>query len=187
MKHDLPSLGARLRRVRRARNLKQAHVAAIAGVRQSTVSRWEAGTLEPPKVLADRLLHALQPASGADSALRRLVEASRLPVHLISDADHRLLAASAARWREWGPGARRCVGESLWRFATDDIVAAEGSLSAVGWWDLHLPQPVEVVTRAGGEPPLRIGAGPMLWERVWLEDGTPARLCTSFRREAAPA
>lgn len=179
VKQDLPGFGARLKRLRRARNLKQAYVAAIAGVCQTTVSRWEAGVIEPPRKVAAKVLHELQGTSHADTALRRLVESSRLPVHLISDADHRLLAASDARWRQWGPGAHRCAGESLWPFATDEIVAAEEALSSSGWWDQHLPDPVEVVTRAGGSPPCRIAPGRMLWERVWLSDGTPARICTS--------
>lgn len=181
MKQALPSFGARLKRLRRARNLKQAYIATIAGVCQTTVSRWESGDIDPPSSVASRLLQQLQCHSAADAALRRLVENSRIAVHLISDVDHRLLAASDSRWRQWGPGADRYAGKSLWSFATDDIVAAEEALEAGGWWHEYLPEPVQVVTRAGGSPPCRIVPGRMLWERVWLADGTPGRLCTSLR------
>lgn len=158
--------------------MKQDHLAAIAGVCQTTVSRWEAGTVAPDPAVADRLLRSIGPAAQGDAALRRLVGSSRSIVHLITDIDHRLLAASPAREAAWGAAASDFAGESLWRFATPAIVEAERGLVDLGWWDTSSPPAVRVETGAGGAPWFRIDPGVMLWERVWLADGTPARLCT---------
>lgn len=65
MATTLPGFGARLKRLRRALQIKQSHVAALAGVCQATVSRWESGAM--------------------------------LPVHLITDSDHRLLVPFPSR------------------------------------------------------------------------------------------
>lgn len=171
--------GLRLRELRRFRQLKQSYIAAIAGVRQATISRWEAGTICPDAISAANVLFALGSVNDDDRMMRRLVENSSLAVHLITDADHRLLAASPARWSEWGTESRRWLGESLWACATDEIVEAETQLVARGWWETRQPSAVELLTSASGTPSMSIQAGALLWERVWLADGTPARLCTS--------
>jgi len=172
----LPAFGRRLRWLRRAAGFKQSHVADLAGVTQATVSRWEAGDITPVSELAARVLKAFR--STTDAALARLVRSSTLAVHLVSDGDHRLLAASPLRKWEWGPRADDFAGKSLWRFAPPSIVEAEHRLLDAGWWDTAYPAPVRVlVTRSPGE--IDIAGGPMLWERVWLADGTVARLCTS--------
>ena len=69
---------------------------------QATVSRWESGELEPQPELVGKLLARLSRSSGApaDTPLRRLVETSLRPTHLVTDADHRLLDASLPRERE---------------------------------------------------------------------------------------
>lgn len=177
----LPHLGPRLRRLRRLQGLKQSVLAEWAGVTQATVSRWEAGELELQPVLADKLLVQLLARTNgrADAPLRRLVETSTVPVHLIADADHRLLAASPLREREWGRTAASLVGCSLWRYATESIQAAEAALHPLGWWQDPLPAPVEVHT-GSGTAGLEIKAGLMMWERLYLGDGTPARLCTTL-------
>ena len=177
----LPHLGPRLRRLRRLQGLKQGILAEWAGVTQATVSRWEAGELEVQPALADKLLVQLMARNNgrADAPLRRLVETSPLPVHLIADADHRLLAASPPREREWGQAAAGLIGCSLWRYATEGIQAAETALHPLGWWQDPLPAPVEVHTGSGNAG-LEIKAGLMLWERLYLGDGTPVRLCTTL-------
>ena len=177
----LPHLGARLRRLRRIRGLKQDAVAALAGVTQTTVSRWEHGEMEPRCDLAQQLLVTLGGCASAwgDGPLRRLVETSPLAVHLVVDADHRLLAASPRREQEWGRHSGALVGHSLWRFATDAIRAAEAGLREAGWWGDAIPQALEFRT-GEGRAGLPIRDGLMVWERFYLADATPVRLCTTI-------
>ena len=177
----LPHFGSRLRRLRRLRGLKQEVVAELAGVTQPTVSRWEKGELEPEAALACKLLAELSGGGGqaGDGPLRRLVETSSLPVHLIDDADHRLLAASRPREHEWGRAAADLLGRSLWCYATEAIKAAEAGLDEAGWWYDVTPVPVQVRT-GEADAGLRIAPGLMLWERLYLVDGTPVRLCTTI-------
>lgn len=174
----LPNFGARLNRLRQLRGWKQSHIAELARVCQTTVSRWEAGTLKPDPELADRLLQELVGRAPCDSALRRLVEGSRISVHLVTDADHRLLAASPAREAEWQVTSASWLGSSLWPCATEAIAIAEASLKGKGWWEDAAPTPVTLNTGPGCRG-LRIVPGVMIWERVWLADGASARLCTS--------
>lgn len=176
----LPHPGLRLRRLRRLRGIKQSAMAEMAGVTQATVSRWEKGALRPDPHVVETVLRHLarsRPGSG-DAALRRLVESSRAPVHLVTDVDHRLLAASPARVREWNRDCAGLLGTSLWRFATPGIQQAEQGLAQCGWWEEECADPVEVRT-GPGTAGLTIRAGLMVWERIYLADGTPARLCTT--------
>lgn len=174
----LPHLGTQLRRLRVLRGMKQGHVAELAGVAQTTVSRWESGAVRSDDEVK-RLIERLRApsASAAERALRWLVEMAAAPVHLIDDESHRLLAASPAREREWGVAATDLMGTSLWRYATDDIRAAETR------WRGRGPS-LEVMTTAGTHPELRIAAGTMIWERLELADGSVGRLCTSVDRRA---
>jgi transcriptional regulator with XRE-family HTH domain len=175
----LPSFGRRLRRLRRLRGWKQSQIAELASVCQTTVSRWEAGVIAPAHDSADALLAALTSFTAVDEALRRLVESSNVPAHLIGEADHRLMAASPAREREWRRSAAELSGASLWPFATDEIVAAEAQLEALRWWEEQAPAAVTVRTGERNDKDLIIVAGTMIWERIYLADGTPARLCSS--------
>ncbi|WP_342618370.1 helix-turn-helix transcriptional regulator [Rhodoferax sp. GW822-FHT02A01] len=184
MTTPLPSFGKRLKRLRRVKGLKQETIAALANVNQATVSRWESGAIAPPQETMQRLLRALDQIPFMDSALQRLVHTSSLPVHLITDVDHRLLAASIPRQRMWGIAENAMLQTSLWKFATTDIVAAESRLGAVGWWEQEAPEPVLVHLRSPQTEGLHIHAGTMLWERVWLANGLPARLCTSLECHA---
>ncbi len=172
--------GRALRRWRRLRGVKQEHAAELFGVTQATLSRWERGHHRLPERAArrlERLLAApLDPAR--DSGLRRLVESSALPVHLICDLTHRLLAASPARFAQWHVDAVGLCGASLWRFATEEIQEAESRLGSLGWYDEGTVE-LRFWTGANHDAEVPIEPGVLVWERLTLSDGTLARLVTS--------
>ena len=172
--------GRALRRWRRLRGVKQSHAAELFGVTQPTLSRWERGYHRPPDAAARRLTKLLSAPldSTADAGLRRLVENSALPVHLICDLTHRLLAASPKRFAEWKADAAALRGLSLWRFATDEIQQAESRLGDLGWYDDGAPS-LRLWTSDNHDPLVRIVPGVLVWERLTLSDGTLARLVTS--------
>lgn len=122
---------------------------------------------------------AVPPDSKSDRALRRLVEAVNVPVHLICDATHRLLAASPLREKEWGASACAFIGSSLWRFATDEIVGAEDQLADYGWFDRTEPERISIPTKGNGSNEMRILPSTLEWERVGLADGRMGRLVTT--------
>jgi transcriptional regulator with XRE-family HTH domain len=184
MEISLPSFGKRLKRLRRIKGLKQEVIASLARVNQATVSRWECGAIVPDQETMELVFGALNQMPCLDSALQRLVHTSSLRVHLITDVDHRLLAASIPRQRMWGIAEAELLHTSLWPFATQDIVRAESQLGASGWWEHEAPEAVVVNLRTPHNLGLRIQAGTMVWERVWLANGVPARLCTSLECHA---
>ncbi len=173
--------GRALRRWRRSRGVKQSHAAELLGVTQATLSRWERGFHPVPEraaaTLARLLAAQLDPAG--DAGLRRLVESSSLPVHLICDLSHRLLAASPARFANWRAEPAELRGTSLWRFATEEIRAAEQRLGDLGWYDDGAAE-LRFWTGANGDPVVPIDPGILIWERLQLSDGTLVRLVTSM-------
>jgi transcriptional regulator with XRE-family HTH domain len=173
--------GPALRRWRRLRGVKQSHAAELLGVTQATLSRWERGRHRIPDSARHKLagLLAAPLDSAGDSALRRLVESSALPVHLICDLSHRLLAASPPRLATWNAGAAELRGCSLWRYATDEIRAAEGRLATLGWYDDGTAR-LSFWTGPNASPIVPIDPGTLVWERLQLSDGTLARLVTSI-------
>lgn len=175
----LPAFAERLRMLRRAHRIKQHDLATRLGVDQASVSRWERGDRVPSKAVAERALQALATPIINDCALANLVKTSSLPVHLIDDATHRCLAASPARLREWGKRFADIVGVSLWQFATPVIETAEANLSAQGWWDDFAPVVQSFSTSGHVCNGLSIVPSVLRWERLYLNDGTPVRLCTS--------
>lgn len=180
-------LGPALRRLRRLRGIKQSHVAELAGVTQATVSRWESGAHAPDAEQAGRVLRLLEARldGRADRALKRLVEGSARPVHLVCDVTHRLLAASPGREREWQHSAGTYLGQGMYRFATEEIQAVEGRLSELGWYEEHGPD-VLLWSRYNPLPEIRMLPGLMVWERVALADGGMARLCTKLTADEVP-
>jgi transcriptional regulator with XRE-family HTH domain len=172
--------GRALSRWRRLRGVKQSHAAELFGVTQATLSRWERGYHQPPDSAARKLTNLLAAplASAADAGLRRLVENSALPVHLICDLTHRLLAASPARFAEWTSDAATLHGLSLWPFATDEIRQAEGRLGELGWYDEGTTG-LRFWTSDNHAPMVRIVPGILVWERLTLSDGRLARLVTT--------
>lgn len=171
--------GRALRRWRRLRGVKQSHAAELFGVTQATLSRWERGQHRIPETATRELSRLLAAPldSAADAGLRRLVESSILPVHLICDLSHRLLAASPARFASWGADVAELRGVSLWRFATDEIRSAESRLGELGWYD----RTARLSFRTGRNDSalVPIEPGILVWERLQLSDGTLARLVTS--------
>ena len=156
-------------------------MAQILGVSQGLISRWEAGKHIPSTEISHQIRRfiAVAPDSVSDRALRRLVEAANVPVHLICDATHCLLAASPLREEEWRASARAFIGSSLWRFATDDIVVAEDRLADHGWFDHSDPDRISITTKGNGSDEMRILRSTLEWERVGLADGRVGRLVTT--------
>jgi transcriptional regulator with XRE-family HTH domain len=181
-------IGPLLRRARALRRRKQQAVADLAGVAQTTVSRWEAGAIEPSAEQLRRLGPILTPVAdlARDSGLKRLVVSSPLPVHLVCDLTHRLLAASPAREVEWTVSASELHGEPLFRFATDEIREAESRLDDIGWFADATTGAVLWI-RGGDRPgPIRMMTGYCVWERLTLNDGSPVRLVTTLPAGVAP-
>jgi len=180
--------GPVLRRIRAVRRLKQQAVADLAGVTQTTVSRWESGQLEPDDAQVRRLMRRLGPSGTltADHGVRRLVETSPLRVHLVCDITHRLLAASPAREAEWLADARDWEGRSLYRFATEEIRRAESRLDDCGWFSGRVPGAYFWTEAGVPGSAIRIQQGYCLWERLSLNDGSPVRLVTTLAPEAVP-
>lgn len=179
-------VGSALAAARRARGLKQAHAAELLGVAQPTISRIERGQIEPMGKLRARLLDLLAAHLDpvGDAALRRLVEGAAFPVHLVCDLSHRLLVASRPREREWRRPVAELLGAALWRYASDDIRAAEATLPGLGWGERGGAAVLEFDTGANATSGLRIAPATLAWERVILSDGAPARLVSSL---ASPA
>ncbi|PDT86324.1 helix-turn-helix transcriptional regulator [Sinorhizobium sp. BJ1] len=168
--------GRALKRLRLLRGFKQSHVAELLDVTQATVSRWETGVLIPAedqRATLERLF--ARPASTADAAVKRLVETSTARTHLICDHSHRLLAASPLRRSEW---RRDLLGTPMFRYASDAIQQAEGTLPDLGWYDGRTTLVVE--TGPNGCDDVPIVASRVLWERIPLADGATGRLVTTL-------
>ncbi|MEN0041550.1 MAG: helix-turn-helix transcriptional regulator [Pseudomonadota bacterium] len=175
---SLPFFGARLKRVRTAVRLKQNGLASLLGIDQTTVSRWESGHHAPSSEIQAQVFETLLPYRSDDSAIRRLVETSADCIHLVDEATHACLAYSASRAQDWGVSQSEMRGVSLWQFATEDIQNAEAELQESDWWSCVSPAPKVFTTSPANDGPIRISAGPIVWERLYLSDGTPARLVT---------
>ena len=93
-----------------------------------------------------------------DSVLRRLMEDTQAAVHLVTDIDHGLLAASKPREKEWRRSVAELAGISLRRFASDRIEAAKRGLADGDWWRQTSVSPA-VVHHEEAETGLRIAHG----------------------------
>jgi len=183
MNHETPAcfdFGRRLRLLRRIKGIKQSALAHELGVDQATVSRWESGQQYPAPVLRDRAIGLLSAVRSVDSGIRRLVENSRLAVHLIDDHTHECVAASPSRFAEWKKGKAEVIGQSLWRYATPEILLAERRLADHGWWEQASPQFPSFMTSGKTTDGFTIRSGLLEWQRIYLADGSPMRLCTSL-------
>ena len=126
---------------------------------------------------------AASAGAASDAALKRLVITSPLPVHLVCDATHRLLAASAARASSWRVDVAACLGTSLWRFASDEIVGAEAGLAASGWFERPC-QSLTFENGHNGSAEVPVVPGVMEWETIPLSDGRVGRLTTTIALHA---
>ncbi|MBX4959507.1 helix-turn-helix transcriptional regulator [Rhizobium lentis] len=178
--------GAGIRRMRLLRSMKQQHLAELLGVNQATVSRWERSQLAPSPEQAVKLerIFASPQHAAADAALKRLVEDSVRPVHLICDSTHRLLSASRPRQAEWRAPLAAFLGRSLFSYASAEIAAAEQSLEECGWHEGRLLS-LTFDTGANDNMRLPIAAGRVTWERIMLADGSAGRLVTTVTEPAA--
>lgn len=175
-KRPLPAFGRRLRQQRRVLGLKQLVIAQEMGVDQATVSRWESGQQEPDAEVQRAVFRILGRSRTDDSALRRLVEHSNACLHLVEETNHICLAYSNSRAQDWSVSQRAMLGVSLWQFSTDEIRQAEAELADSDWWSVQEPEPKLFHTSQAAHTALRISAGGILWERLYLADGTPVRL-----------
>lgn len=184
MLRDIP-MGPALRRFRRLNGIKQGDFAERLSVSQGTVSRWENGTHEPDAPHREKISDfiAAHAANDADAALKRLVETSSQAVHLICDATHRLLAASASRTAEWKGEAAAYLGTSLWPFASREIVAAEEALADAGWFERPF-QSFRFRTGSNDNMDMPVAPGEICWESIPLSGGRTGRLTTSVDTHA---
>lgn len=185
--NDGAELGRSLRLWRALRRVKQMQAAALLSVSQATISRWENGQMAPTQEeqVAIRQLLAARLDSAADHELARLVASSARPVHLICDLTHRLLALSSRRAQDWRGGKGELLGQSLWRYASDDLRAAEEGLGDQGWYQ-PAPLAVEGHTGANRSRRLRIRPGRFRFTRFQLSDGSYARLVETLSVEQEP-
>ncbi|WP_367648188.1 helix-turn-helix domain-containing protein [Ruegeria arenilitoris] len=180
-----PAFGLRLKRLRRSIGLKQSALADRLQVNQTTVSRWESGSQTPSPKTQQSVFSQFESRKTEDEVLKRLVMNSKECVHLVDEASHKCLAYSASRAQDWRTSQHALLGVSLWQFATDEIRLAETELANEGWWELHAPLPKAFITSEAVHDRIRIWAGEIVWERLYLSDGTPVRLVTSSRAASA--
>ena len=119
--------------------------------------------------------------SHGDAALKRLVVRSRAKVHLVCDATHQLLAASATRAASWRGSVADRLGVSLWPYATPEIVAAEASLRDRGWFEGAF-QTLCFATGPNRSSEVPVPPSVVRWETFPLADGGVGRLTTTVRR-----
>jgi transcriptional regulator with XRE-family HTH domain len=182
-----PALGPALRRWRLLHRVKQVHAAELFGVAQSTISRWESGrqAMESKEQEKVEAIVGARLDAAADRVLAELIGESPRAVHLICDLTHRLLACSPQRARQFGVPQSDLIGRSLWRFATPELIAVEGTLADRGWHDRPSPPPVECDTGANRSRIVRIRQSRCRWTRLLLSDGAPARLVETLAVNAA--
>jgi transcriptional regulator with XRE-family HTH domain len=177
-REDPCSLALTLRLVRGLRGMKQAHAAELLGVTQSSVSRIERGELKPTGILRNRLLDLvsarIHPAR--DAALRRLIEGSGYPrpsclrYHYHPSAACRFeptrTRMATCRRRIARPAAVEICerGDPIGRGALAGPRLGRARWCARADVRNWRPRPAPAV---------------LVWERILLSDGSPARLVTS--------
>jgi transcriptional regulator with XRE-family HTH domain len=161
--------------------VKQSALAEMLGVSQGCVSRWESEAHRPDAAQRERIFQLIAALVGNDhdAGLKRLVEDSHRPVHLICDATHQLLAASRSRAASWRTDLSELLGKSLWPFASPAISAAESGLRESGWFERPY-QKLELHTDSNGRSDVPVPRSRVLWETLPLADGRVGRLTTTI-------
>ena len=176
-----------LRKARRAKAIKQEWLADQLNVSQSTVSKWENGTLSPDPQQIAKIFDFLAIPSRVqtDDWLFRLVRNSTCKVHLMRESDHRLLAASNSRVTEWQREYSEVEMRPLSQELPNDITLAEQHLRELDfqmkWWC-----PVVLGVEGRNSGPYCIDRGILLWEWFMLSDGKLVRLITNIERSEIP-
>ncbi len=165
--------------------VKQSAVADMLGVSQGCVSRWESNAHKPDAAQRERIIQLISAPTGNDhdAGLKRLVQDSQRPVHLICDATHQLLAASSSRAASWRTDISELIGRSLWPYASSEIAAAEARLFESGWFERPY-QCLKLYTEANGRSDVPVMPSRVLWETLPLADGRVGRLTTTIDRRA---
>jgi len=181
LQQRLLPLGRRLRRFRILRQIKQERLAGDLGVSQGMLSRWESGVHEPSPGARCRIERMLEQHErvGIDSTLRRLIEYSPFPVHLVCDDTLALLAVSQARQAEWRIEVSSFYGVSLRRFATQEITEAERKLRQLGWFEGGGSGIARFITSGNDDPDVPILPSRVVWERIGIADGRVGLLVTN--------
>lgn len=172
--------GAQIKRIRVLREMKQCTLSSLFGVSQSTVSKWENDTLEISNPHLEKLINLCTASidSQLDQWICRLVENSKVPVHLMCEVSHVPLVASDKRIEEWGCELSDLLGRPLSTDLPNDIVTAEIQYREAIFNDPNLSTyHVETIGRQYGD--YRINPAKMVWERVRLSGGEWARLVTN--------
>ncbi|MCW0983802.1 helix-turn-helix domain-containing protein [Agrobacterium sp. BT-220-3] len=173
--------GPTLRHIRKMRNMKQSHLAELAGVDQATISRWERRKSLLPEDTKTRL-HTIFyrfVTLPEDDAIKRLVTTSSLKVHLICDQTHCLLSASGRRLDEWKTSLPDVIGKSMLPYASQEILDAELALKKSGWTD-QLGARTIISTGPNNHPIIHIPQSRAIWERILLSNGMIGRLVTTL-------
>lgn len=176
-----------LRKARRAKAVKQEWLADQLNVSQSTVSKWENGTRFPDPQQITKIFDFLAIPSSAqtDDWLFRLVRNSTCKVHLMRESDHRLLAASNYRVKEWQRDYSEVAARPLSQELPNDIAVAEQHLRELDFrtkWCC----PVVLNIEGRNEGPYCIDRGMLLWEWFMLSDGEVVRLITNIESSEIP-
>ena len=172
---------------RKRQNIKQGALANYLGVSQVMISYWERGHLIPSEEFHSRMIGFFQKEYSApeDKLIKRLVENSERPTHIVCDFSHVLLAASRARQLEWKCYYIDLLGKVLFKDLPDDIVVAEDKYS---WLDYEqrINETFLVSTCGRSEGDYKIRPTEMLWEPFSLSDGKIVRLVTNVSADAVP-
>jgi transcriptional regulator with XRE-family HTH domain len=176
-----------LRRYRTVRGIKQAHLAQLVRVSQSTISKWESGAAVPSADQHGQVIELLaaQPSAVANTWLARLVETSRDRVHAICDLTHKLLVASPTRYQEWCREPSEMFHRPLLDDVVGGIVEAERRLIQCEH-SMPFDEPVVITTAGQTGGRYRVIPGLVLWERLQLTDGAWVRLVTSVGADQIP-
>ncbi len=92
------------------------------------------------------------------------------------DLTHRLLACSPSRAAQFTSPVSTLLGQSLWRFASPQIVAKELMLDELGWREALAPPALEFASGTNDSCLVPISHSLCRWTRIPLSDGTAARL-----------